>query len=86
MLIVDWDVHHGQATQYAFYDDPRVLYMSLHRYEHAAFWPSLRQSEYDFVGAARARGYNLNVPLNTVSLLAFAFCSHHHHNHLYASI
>ncbi len=32
ILIVDWDVHHGQGTQRAFYDDPRVLYFSIHRY------------------------------------------------------
>lgn len=30
ILIVDWDVHHGQGTQYMFYDDPRVLYFSIH--------------------------------------------------------
>ena len=33
ILIVDWDVHHGQGTQRAFYDDPRVLYFSIHRYD-----------------------------------------------------
>lgn len=76
MLIVDWDVHHGQATQYAFYDDPRVLYFSIHRYDRAAFWPSLRQSNYDFVGApGAARGFNVNVPLNKAlcSLLLLRF-------------
>ena len=70
VLIVDWDVHHGQATQYAFYDEPRVLYFSIHRYMHSEFWPSLRQSDYDFVGAPGARGFNINVPLNKVHLLA----------------
>ncbi len=28
---MDWDVHHGQGTQKSFYDDPRVLYFSIHR-------------------------------------------------------
>ena len=32
ILIVDFDVHHGNGTQDAFYDDPRVLYMSIHGY------------------------------------------------------
>jgi acetoin utilization deacetylase AcuC-like enzyme len=32
VLIVDWDVHHGNGTQGAFYDDPTVLYFSVHRY------------------------------------------------------
>ncbi len=31
VLIVDWDVHHGQGTQRTFYKDPRVLYFSMHR-------------------------------------------------------
>ena len=32
VLIVDWDVHHGQATQQLFYNDSRVLYFSIHRF------------------------------------------------------
>jgi acetoin utilization deacetylase AcuC-like enzyme len=32
VLIIDWDVHHGNGTQAAFYDDPNVLYFSVHRY------------------------------------------------------
>ena len=32
VLIVDWDVHHGNATQHMFERDPNVLYISLHRY------------------------------------------------------
>ena len=42
ILIVDLDVHHGQSTQYCFYDDPNVLYFSIHRYENGEFWPHLR--------------------------------------------
>ncbi|KAF8764318.1 histone deacetylase 6-like [Argiope bruennichi] len=65
ILIVDWDVHHGQATQQIFYDDPRVLYFSIHRYENGDFWPNLRESSFDFVGGHAARGFNINVPLNS---------------------
>src|SRR5262249_2096082 len=32
VLIVDWDVHHGNGTQDIFYDDPRVMFLSIHRY------------------------------------------------------
>ena len=32
LLIVDWDVHHGNGTQHMFWDDPQVLYFSVHRY------------------------------------------------------
>ncbi|KPJ10234.1 Histone deacetylase 6 [Papilio machaon] len=48
ILIVDWDVHHGQATQQMFYEDDRVVYFSIHRYEHGKFWPSLRQSDFNY--------------------------------------
>jgi len=64
ILIVDWDVHHGQGTQQAFYDDPRVFYFSIHRFEHGTFWPNLRESDFDYVG----EGKNMNVPLNKVGM------------------
>ncbi|KAF0286944.1 Histone deacetylase 10 [Amphibalanus amphitrite] len=64
VLIVDWDVHHGQGTQRAFYDDDRVMYFSVHRYEHGEFWPGLREGEYDCVGDGPGLGLNWNVPLN----------------------
>ncbi|VEL11865.1 unnamed protein product [Protopolystoma xenopodis] len=58
ILIVDWDVHHGQGTQYAFYDDNRVLFISIHRFETGKFWPNLRESDYDFTGTGAAAGFN----------------------------
>ncbi|VUZ56689.1 unnamed protein product, partial [Hymenolepis diminuta] len=64
ILIVDWDIHHGQGTQYAFYNDPRVLYFSIHRHDNGEYWPSLRESNYDFVGRGQSYGYNINVALN----------------------
>jgi len=64
ILIVDWDVHHGQATQFTFNDDPRVLYISIHRYEHGAFWPELIESNYNWTGIGEGQGYNCNIPLN----------------------
>jgi acetoin utilization deacetylase AcuC-like enzyme len=36
VLILDWDVHHGNGTQHIFEDDSSVLYMSLHRYDGCA--------------------------------------------------
>ncbi|XP_015367992.1 PREDICTED: histone deacetylase 6-like, partial [Diuraphis noxia] len=68
ILIVDWDVHHGQATQQMFYDDPRVLYFSIHRYEHGQFWPNLRQSDWDYTGNGDGQGFNINVPLNATGM------------------
>ncbi|XP_035701530.1 histone deacetylase 6 isoform X3 [Folsomia candida] len=68
VLIVDFDVHHGQATQQMFYDDKRVLYFSTHRYEHGTFWPNLKESEYNFIGSEDGLGFNCNVPLNKTGL------------------
>jgi hypothetical protein len=42
VLIVDWDVHHGNGTQNMFIDDPRVLYFSVHRFEDGHFYPGPR--------------------------------------------
>ena len=66
ILIVDFDLHHGQGTQRAFYADPRVLYMSVHRYEEGRFWPHLRESNFDWVGEGEGLGFNVNLPLNVV--------------------
>uniref|UniRef100_A0A182P7U1 Protein deacetylase HDAC6 n=1 Tax=Anopheles epiroticus TaxID=199890 RepID=A0A182P7U1_9DIPT len=68
ILIVDWDVHHGQGTQRMFYSDPRVLYFSIHRYEHGTFWPNLRESDFDYIGEDKGEGYNFNVPLNKTGM------------------
>ena len=60
VLIVDWDVHHGNGTQDALYSDPSVLYFSTHQYPH---YPGTGQvSE---VGSGDGRGYTVNVPLPT---------------------
>ncbi|XP_077025351.1 polyamine deacetylase HDAC10 isoform X5 [Tamandua tetradactyla] len=64
ILVVDWDIHHGQGTQYIFEDDPRVLYFSWHRYEHGRFWPYLRESDADAVGRGHGRGFTVNLPWN----------------------
>ncbi len=58
VLIVDWDVHHGNGTQAAFYDDPTVLYFSVHQ-EH--FYPGTGTA--DERGAGKAAGTKINVPL-----------------------
>ncbi|NWW84354.1 HDA10 deacetylase, partial [Rhynochetos jubatus] len=68
ILIVDWDVHHGQGTQYIFEEDPSVLYFSWHRYEHQEFWPSLKESDYDAVGQGKGKGFNINLPWNKVGM------------------
>ncbi|XP_010889778.1 histone deacetylase 7 isoform X1 [Esox lucius] len=59
ILIVDWDVHHGNGTQEVFYNDPSVLYISLHRYDDGNFFPgSGGPAE---VGSGAGEGFNINV-------------------------
>uniref|UniRef100_A0A8C1PUY3 Histone deacetylase n=1 Tax=Cyprinus carpio TaxID=7962 RepID=A0A8C1PUY3_CYPCA len=53
------DVHHGNGTQQAFYDDPRVLYISLHRYDDGNFFPGSGAPEE--VGSGPGVGFNVNV-------------------------
>uniref|UniRef100_A0A3B3IJM4 Histone deacetylase n=1 Tax=Oryzias latipes TaxID=8090 RepID=A0A3B3IJM4_ORYLA len=59
VLIVDWDVHHGNGTQQAFYDDPNVLYVSVHRYDDGNFFPG--SGAPDEVGSGPGVGFNVNV-------------------------
>jgi hypothetical protein len=42
VLVLDWDVHHGNGTQHAFYDDPSVLFISIHRWDDGFFYPGAR--------------------------------------------
>jgi len=58
ILIVDWDVHHGNATQAMFYDDPNVLYFGVHQYP---FYPGTGSEAEK--GTGKGLNYNINVPL-----------------------
>lgn len=68
VLIVDWDVHHGNGTQHIFESNPKVLYISIHRYENGAFFPKGPDGNYDVVGKNAGRGFNVNIPWNKVSI------------------
>uniref|UniRef100_A0A8C1RM59 Histone deacetylase n=1 Tax=Cyprinus carpio TaxID=7962 RepID=A0A8C1RM59_CYPCA len=59
ILIIDWDIHHGNGTQQAFYNDPNVLYISLHRYDDGNFFPGSGAPEE--VGAGPGEGFNVNI-------------------------
>ena len=58
VMIVDFDVHHGNGTQDAFYDDGSVLFISTHQH---GIYPMT--GEIEETGAGAGRGYNVNVPL-----------------------
>ncbi|MBN9396999.1 MAG: histone deacetylase [Candidatus Melainabacteria bacterium] len=59
VFIIDWDVHHGNGTQWAFYDDPSVFFTSFQQYP---FWP-FDSGWYLEDGQGEGRGYNMNIPL-----------------------
>lgn len=58
IAIVDWDVHHGNGTQQAFYNDPSVLYFSIHQYP---LYPGSGRSCETGMGAGK--GFTVNCPL-----------------------
>lgn len=62
VLIVDWDVHHGNGTQNLFWDRKDVLYFSIHRYEHGEFYPKTGHPQ--AIGGPDGQGHNINMPLN----------------------
>ncbi|KZV88328.1 Arginase/deacetylase [Exidia glandulosa HHB12029] len=62
ILILDWDVHHGNGTQRAFWDDPTVLYISLHRYDGGSFYPGGNFGSMEMVGEGAGVGYCVNIP------------------------
>ena len=58
LLIIDWDVHHGNGTEEIFYEDPSVFYFSVHQYP---FYPGTGASS--DTGNGAGEGFTLNVPL-----------------------
>lgn len=58
VLIVDWDLHHGNGTQNSFYEDPGVLYFSTHQYPYYPGSGSIKQ-----IGEGGGKGFTVNVPL-----------------------
>jgi acetoin utilization deacetylase AcuC-like enzyme len=59
VLIVDWDLHHGNGTQHSFYGDSEVLYLSTHQFP---YYPGT--GWYDELGSGKGKGYTVNVPLS----------------------
>ena len=59
VLIVDWDLHHGNGTQHSFYNDSSVLYFSTHQYP---YYPG--SGSVDQMGEGDGKGFTVNVPLS----------------------
>ncbi|KAH6620941.1 histone deacetylase A-like protein [Chaetomium sp. MPI-SDFR-AT-0129] len=67
ILILDWDVHHGNGIQNLFYDDPNILYISLHVYRNGEFYPGKPDNPMtpdgglEHCGAGAGLGKNVNI-------------------------
>ncbi|HEY3275430.1 MAG TPA: histone deacetylase [Syntrophorhabdaceae bacterium] len=59
ILIVDFDLHHGNGTQHSFYRDPEILYFSTHQYPYYPGTGSIRET-----GEGEGAGFTVNVPLS----------------------
>ncbi|MBW2306482.1 MAG: histone deacetylase [Deltaproteobacteria bacterium] len=59
VLVVDWDLHHGNGIQHFFYEEPGTLFFSTHRFP---FFPGT--GDFDEVGRGRGEGFTVNVPLD----------------------
>jgi acetoin utilization deacetylase AcuC-like enzyme len=59
ILIIDWDLHHGNGTQNSFFGEKEVLYFSTHQFPHYPGTGSVKE-----VGVDEGRGYTVNVPLS----------------------
>jgi len=58
ILIVDWDLHHGNGTQHSFEEDPTILYFSTHQYP---YYPGT--GAHSEIGTGKGKGFTVNVPL-----------------------
>lgn len=58
IMILDWDAHHGNGTEEIFYDDPSVLFCSVHQYP---FYPG--SGRFEDIGIGDGKGYNVNLPI-----------------------
>ncbi|MBA4393602.1 MAG: histone deacetylase [Desulfobacca sp.] len=60
VLIIDWDLHHGNGSQHSFWENNKVLYCSTHQYP---YYPGTGAA--GEVGGSKAQGYTVNVPLSS---------------------
>lgn len=66
IAILDYDIHHGDGTQHIFNEDPNVLFISVHRYDHGSYYPAGDGANYLNCGQGAAVGTKVNIPLNYV--------------------
>jgi histone deacetylase 6 len=67
IAILDYDIHRGDGTHFIFREDPSILFISTHRYDHGTSYPAGPEGNYDNCGVGQGKGSKLNIPLNAVS-------------------
>eukprot|EP00884_Botryococcus_braunii_P020661 jgi/Botrbrau1/7279/Bobra.0318s0016.1 len=72
ILILDWDVHHGNGTQSIFEEDPTLLYISVHRYDGGKFYPG-SSGDPKHVGLRDGKGFNVNIGWNEAGIGDIAY-------------
>jgi histone deacetylase 4/5 len=65
IMILDWDVHHGNGTQQMTYNDPNILYVSIHRHDKGNFFPGTGSIEECGQEGTSALGKNVNIAFNS---------------------
>lgn len=65
VMVFDWDIHHGDGTQSMFYNDPRLLFVSLHRTDNLTFYPFYKECRPEYIGEGEGAGFNVNVAWET---------------------
>jgi histone deacetylase 6 len=68
VCIFDWDVHHGDGTQSIFYQDDKVLYISIHRFDKGEYYPHKQDGNPMSTGEDKGEGYSVNVAWNHPSV------------------
>ena len=62
IVILDWDIHHGNGTQRMFYKSRNIMYISIHRFCNGDFFPNQKDADSHFIGEGKGLGYNINIP------------------------
>jgi len=68
IAIIDWDVHWGNGTYHMFKDDPSILYVSTHRFNHGRFYPGDEDAGPTIVGEGEGTGFSVHVGWNQSSI------------------
>lgn len=64
VLILDFDIHHGDGTQELTYNRKDIMYISMHRFDDGNFFPKDPSGNFTFIGEGPNAGYNVNIPFS----------------------